>query len=49
MIERDKFALVLRIETTTNDVAAFKHHRRVDMELVDRTGGSPPTLPTRSG
>jgi len=26
----DKFALVLRIETTTNDVSAFKHHRRVE-------------------
>jgi hypothetical protein len=26
----DKFALVLRIEITTNDVSAFKHHRRVE-------------------
>src|SRR5271166_6077383 len=26
----DKFGLVLRIETTTNDVAAFKHYRKVE-------------------
>jgi hypothetical protein len=26
----DKFGLVLRIETTTNDVAAFKHYRVVE-------------------
>ena len=26
----DKFGLVLRIETTTNDVSAFKHHRKVE-------------------
>jgi len=26
----DKFALVLRIETTCNDVTFFKHHRRVE-------------------
>lgn len=26
----DKFALVLRIETTTNNVSFFKHYRRVD-------------------
>jgi hypothetical protein len=26
----DKFALVLRIETTTNDVSAFKHYRKVE-------------------
>src|SRR6266566_4399552 len=25
----DKFALVLRLETTCNDVSAFKHHRKV--------------------
>jgi len=26
----DKFALVLRLETTTNDVSAFKHYRKVE-------------------
>jgi hypothetical protein len=26
----DKFVLVLRIETTTNDVSAFKHYRKVE-------------------
>jgi hypothetical protein len=26
----DKFGLVLRIETTSNDVAAFKHYRKVE-------------------
>ena len=26
----DKFGLVLRIETTTNDVSAFKHYRKVE-------------------
>jgi len=26
----DKFALVLRLETTTNDVSSFKHHRKVE-------------------
>jgi hypothetical protein len=26
----DKFALVLRLETTSNDVSAFRHHRRVE-------------------
>jgi hypothetical protein len=26
----DKFGLVLRIETTTNDVSFFKHHRKVE-------------------
>jgi len=26
----DKFALVLRVETTTNDVSTFKHHRKVE-------------------
>jgi hypothetical protein len=26
----DKFARVLRLETTTNNVSAFKHHRRVE-------------------
>jgi hypothetical protein len=34
----DKFGIVLRIETTTNDVSFFKHHRKVE----HRTG-----LPTR--
>jgi hypothetical protein len=26
----DKFVCVLRIETTTNDVSFFKHHRKVE-------------------
>jgi hypothetical protein len=26
----DKFGIVLRIETTTNDVSSFKHHRKVE-------------------
>src|SRR5713101_8438530 len=26
----DKFALALRLETTTNDVSSFKHHRKVE-------------------
>ena len=26
----DKFARILRIETTTNDVSFFKHHRKVE-------------------
>jgi hypothetical protein len=26
----DKFGLILRIETTTNDVSAFKHYRKVE-------------------
>src|SRR6201997_3576420 len=26
----DKFTLVLRLETTTNDVSSFKHHRKVE-------------------
>jgi hypothetical protein len=26
----DKFPLVLRLETTTNDVSSFKHHRKVE-------------------
>jgi hypothetical protein len=26
----DKFSLVLRLETTTNDVSTFKHHRKVE-------------------
>lgn len=33
----DKFGIVLRIETTTNDVSFFKHHRRVEHR------NSPPT------
>ena len=28
----DKFGRVLRIETTTNDVAFFKHHRKVELK-----------------
>jgi hypothetical protein len=26
----DKFSRVLRLETTTNDVSFFKHHRKVE-------------------
>ncbi len=26
----DKFGCVLRIKTTTNDVASFKHHRKME-------------------
>jgi hypothetical protein len=26
----DKLGVVLRIETTTNDVSFFKHHRKVE-------------------
>ena len=26
----DKFGLILRVETTTNDVSAFKHYRKVE-------------------
>jgi hypothetical protein len=29
----DKFGVVLRIETTTNDVSFFKHHRKVEHRL----------------
>ncbi len=31
----DKFALVLRIETTSNDVSFFKHHRKVEQRNGD--------------
>lgn len=36
----DKFALVLRIETTVNDASLFKHHRKVE----HRDGPSPREL-----
>jgi hypothetical protein len=29
----DKHAIVLRIETTTNDVSFFKHHRNLPRQL----------------
>ncbi len=32
----DKFGQILRIETTTNDVSFFKHHRKVPAEHRDR-------------
>ena len=37
----DKFGLVLRIETTTNDVSAFKHYRKVE----HRQGPAPAPWP----
>ena len=30
----DKHGIVLRIETTTNDVSFFKHHRKVEIEGI---------------
>lgn len=35
----DKFALILRIETTTNDVSFFKHYREVEHRKGPRTMG----------
>jgi hypothetical protein len=37
----DKFGIVLRIETTTNDVSFFKHHRKVEHRKGRRPGPSP--------
>ena len=37
----DKFGCVLRIETTTNDVSFFKHHRKVEHRRDQRRGSSP--------
>jgi hypothetical protein len=38
----DKFGIVLRIETTTNDVSSFKHYRRVEhREGPSSTGFAP--------
>jgi len=38
----DKFGLVLRIETTTNDVSAFKHYRKVEHQHRPATYGLAP-------
>jgi len=38
----DKFGCVLRIETTTNDVAFFKHHRKVEHRQGPATRGLAP-------
>jgi hypothetical protein len=35
----DKFAIVLRIETTSNDVSFFKHHRKVERRNGPPTRG----------
>ena len=40
----DKFALVLRIETTTNDVSTFKHYRKVEHQRVQQ---ATPSLPSK--
>ena len=37
----DKCGVVLRIETTTNDVSTFKHHRRWNIATARRAGKSP--------
>ena len=39
----DKFGCVLRIETTTNDVSFFKHHRKVEHRDGPPTRASPPS------
>src|SRR6202022_4070534 len=39
----DKFGLVLRIETTTNDVSAFKHYRKVEHRQGPSPGPPPPS------
>jgi hypothetical protein len=38
----DKFGIVLRIETTTNDVSCFKHHRKVEHRDGPPTRGLAP-------
>ena len=38
----DKFGCVLRIETTTNDVSFFKHHRKVEHRQGPATRGLAP-------
>jgi hypothetical protein len=42
----DKFGLVLRIETTTNDVSAFKHYRKVEHRQGPATRGLAPVRKT---
>ena len=44
----DKFGRVLRIETTTNDVSFFKHHRKVEHRDGPPTPPQPaPSLPSK--
>src|ERR1700749_2709512 len=42
----DKFGQILRIETTTNDVSFFKHHRRVEHRNSPPTRGLAPVKKT---
>jgi hypothetical protein len=42
----DKFGQILRIETTTNDVSFFKHHRRVEHRNGPPTRGLAPVKKT---
>ncbi|MBI4410454.1 MAG: hypothetical protein HY561_12145 [Gemmatimonadetes bacterium] len=42
----DKFGSVLRIETVTNDVPSFKHHRTVEHRDGTRTAGLAPVKKT---
>src|SRR3954467_7772840 len=42
----DKFGVVLRIETTTNDVSFFKHHRKVEHRQGPPTRGLAPVKKT---
>ena len=42
----DKFGLVLRIETTTNDVSAFKHYRKVEHRQAPATRALAPVRKT---
>jgi hypothetical protein len=37
----DKFGVVLRLETTTNDVSFFKHHRKVEHRTARPPASSP--------
>jgi hypothetical protein len=42
----DKFALVLRLETTSNDVSSFKHHRKVEHRTGPATRALAPVKKT---
>src|ERR1700758_2652677 len=42
----DKFTLILRLETTTNDVSSFKHHRKVEHRKGPATRGLAPVKKT---
>src|SRR6202040_4006770 len=42
----DKFSLVLRLETTTNDVSAFKHYRKVEHRQGQATRAPAPPPPS---